>query len=539
MQRFELKRHVSRRLVTARRLGPADPNETICLSVLLHAKDESALADALHDVSNPKSPRYGAFLEAEELRRFVAPGYQDLDAVLAWLNDSGLKTEEPTGARTVIRASGSVADVARAFEVPVGRYALGTRGAHVAIEKDPSIPAALAPLVRGVAGLNTFPPARIFPPPLARPKRFRAGRVPEGRGPAGGYSPAAIRRAYAIPESATGAGECIAIPQFGGGFSFDDFAAFCARFGLPETPAWEVNVRGARNRFGGRDASADVEVALDMDWVRAVAPAAELEIWWVPNDDTGWVDLLAKLLDTPENRRPTVVSISWGLTEDGFSTSRRYDQTRQLFQCCALAGITFVAASGDAGSADEIHGTPGFDGQRHVDFPAIVPEVTAAGGTRLTESKRGFAETAWNDGAKVGASGGGFSRFVRVPAWQARAVGKGVAVRGVPDVAAAASPDPGVAIHVRKRWAAAGGTSAAAPIWAGILALANEARRAKERPRLGAANTALYALPPACFTDVVKGENGYAGVAGFAAKKGWDPVTGLGSPRVDRLLRAM
>jgi subtilase family serine protease len=109
-------------------------------------------------------------------------------------------------------------------------------------------------------------------------------------------------------------------------------------------------------------------------------------------------------------------------------------------------------------------------------------------------------------------------------------------MRGVPDVAAVASPDPGLAIHVRRTWGAAGGTSVAAPIWAGVFALVNEARVKAGRPRLGSANPALYALPATAFHDVVKGDNAYGGVKGFAAGKGWDAVTGLGSPRVERLL---
>lgn len=547
MQRFELKRHVSRRLASARRLGAADPGAELSLSVLLHPKDGRALAEAVRDASDPSLPGYGRYFSAEELRRLVSPGWQDIDAVVAWLNDAGLSTEEPAGARTVIRAHGPVEKIARALEAPFGAYAVdggtrGARGAHatrLAIEEEPRIPAALAPLVRGIAGLNTFPPARIFPPPIAKPIRFRGGRVPPERGPAGGYSPVAIREAYEIPQEATGADERVAILEFGGGFSLDDFTHFCREFGLPETAAGEVSVRGAKNDFRGRTGDADVEVALDMDWVRATAPEAHVELWWAPNTDTGWVDFLARVLDAPEERRPTVVSISWGMTEDGFSTSRRYDQTRQLFQACALAGVTFVCASGDAGASDEMLGTPGFDGQRHVDFPSIVPEVTAVGGTKLVEGARGYTESVWNDGAKGGASGGGFSRFIRVPEWQRDSVGKRASMRGVPDVAAVASPDPGLAIRVRKQWTAAGGTSVAAPIWAGVLALVNQARRQAGRPRLGAANPALYALPSSVFHDVLKGDNGYGGVTGFAAGKGWDAVTGLGSPRVERLIEKL
>ena len=172
----------------------------------------------------------------------------------------------------------------------------------------------------------------------------------------------------------------MAILEFGGGFSSADFAAFCTHYGLPAGDVTDVSVSGAKNDYQGKTGDADVEVALDMDWVRGIAPRADLDLWWAPNTDTGWVDFLSALLDAPDARRPSIVSISWGMPEDGFATSRRYDQTRQLFLSCALLGITFVCASGDAGAGDVLPEDAAFDGQRHVDFPSVVPEVT--GGRR-------------------------------------------------------------------------------------------------------------------------------------------------------------
>jgi kumamolisin len=522
------------------------------ITVLLHAKDARALRDAVHAVSDPKSAAYGRHLSPDEVRDLVAPGYQDLDAVLAFLRDSGLRVDGVSGARTAVQASGPAEAVARAFDAPLGLFAAppavaaGRRRAY-GIERDPTIPASLAAVIRGVAGLNDLPAARRFPLLLA-PARSRVPRrgAAEARGPGGGFTPGEIHGAYGVPGDAAsgGRGERVAILEFGGGFSSADFSAFCAAYGLPAADVTEVSVSGARNEYRGKSGDADVEVGLDMDWVRATAPEAELDLWWAPNVDTGWVDFLTAVVDAPSARRPSVVSISWGMPEDGFSTSRRYDQTRQLFQACALLGITFVCASGDAGAADELPDDAWYDGQRHVDFPSVVPEVTSVGGTKLVPAGRGFAETAWNDGPGRGASGGGFSRLIAVPDWQKAAVAgrKGVTGRGIPDVAAVASPDPGLSIFVRGKWTAAGGTSVAAPIWAGFLARANAARVAAGKPRLGAANAALYAAGRGAatpFRDIVRGDNGYAGVAGFSAAKGWDPVTGLGTPGIARLLESL
>ena len=546
MQRFTLARHMSRRLTLCRRIGACPAEEELRITVLLHAKDARALREAVYAVSDPASASYGRHLSPEAVRDLVAPGYQDLDAVLAFLRDAGLRVDGVAGARTAVQASGPAGAVARAFDAPIGVFtaaaaiSAGRRRAY-GIERDPTIPASLAAVIRGVAGLNDLPAARRFPPLLA-PKRSRVPRRGPGaaRGPGGGFTPQEIHEAYGVagPAEAGGKGERVAILEFGGGFSSADFAAFCAAYGLPAADVTEVSVSGAQNDYRGKG-DADVEVALDMDWVRATAPEAELDLWWAPNVDAGWADFLAALLDAPEARRPGVVSISWGMPEDGFSTSRRYDQTRQLFQACALLGITFVCASGDAGAADELANDSWYDGQRHVDFPSVVPEVTGVGGTKLVPAARGFAETAWNDGG--GASGGGFSRLIAVPAWQKSAVAgrRGVTGRGVPDVSAVASPDPGLSIRVRGRWTAAGGTSVAAPIWAGFLARINAARLSAGKPRLGAANAALYAAGGAAFRDVVRGGNSFANVAGFSAVPGWDPVTGLGTPRVALLAGAL
>ncbi len=539
MQRFELKRHVCRRLRLGRRAGAPAPDEEIRFNVLLHAKDERALGRAAEAVGDPRAPSRGRFVTPNEIRQLVAPGYQDLDAVIAWLVDAGLTVDGPIGARTVLRARGSAARVALTFDVALGAYELARDLApqatrFTAIERNPSIPASLASVVRGIAGLNTLPCARRF---LPLSSRRGPGAAKSQRS---GLTPERVRRLYTLPDDG-GSGERVALLQFGGSRRLRDFETFCRAFDLPGGLPGEVSV-GPKEEKDQKRGGPGLDVTSDAEWMRALAPSAAIEYWWAPNTDLGWVEFLCALLDAPEDARPSVVVCPWGMPEDGFSSSRRYDQTRLLFQCAALLGMTFVAAAGDRGAAGEDPSSCAFDGERHVAFPGVIPEVTSVGGTRISPDGR-RQEAVWNDG-RGGASGGGFSRFVRAPAWQRGTWtgNSGSMGRGIPDVAAVAAPEPGLAVRASGRWTVAGGTGLAAIVWGAIFARLNSARRAAGRPPLGPANHALYEAAAAAnspFNDITSGNNSFGGVSGFSACKGWDPVSGLGSPDGEKLLKAL
>jgi kumamolisin len=185
-------------------------------------------------------------------------------------------------------------------------------------------------------------------------------------------------------------------------------------------------------------------------------------------------------------------------------------------QEAGLLGITITVAAGDNGSSDGVD-----DAQNHVDFPASCPHVLAAGGTRLIAANGVISnETVWNDGSQGGATGGGFSTFFARPDYQAKDVNS--PNRGVPDVAGNADPDTGYNVLVDGQQMVVGGTSAVAPLWAGLIALLNQ----KLQSRIGFINPALYNMDESsCFRDITSGNNG-----AFSAGKGWDPTTGLGSP---------
>jgi kumamolisin len=217
------------------------------------------------------------------------------------------------------------------------------------------------------------------------------------------------------------------------------------------------------------------------------------------------------------------MSISWGSAESVWTQQAVRAMTSAL-QDAAELGVTVCAASGDGLATDGVG-----DGEPHVDFPASSPFVVGCGGTRLDASGSSVAdETVWNSNG--GGTGGGISALFPVPSYQSgvrlpTAAGGGKAGRGVPDVAGDADPDTGYRVVVDGQKQVIGGTSAVAPLWAGLFALIN----AKAPKPVGQPHATLYAHPQA-FRDTTSGNNEDNGV-GYSAGPGWDACTGLGSPR--------
>jgi kumamolisin len=204
------------------------------------------------------------------------------------------------------------------------------------------------------------------------------------------------------------------------------------------------------------------------------------------------------------------------------------------FQDAAALGVTVCCASGDDGSGDRVN-----DGHAHVDFPASSPHVLACGGTRLEGSGATIEkEVVWNEGTNNGATGGGVSDTFALPDWQSKAkvppsanAGKHVG-RGVPDVSGDADPQTGYEVLVNGQSFVIGGTSAVAPLWAGLIALANQ----KLDTRLGNVSPLLYKLSSksGAFHDISTGNNG-----AYKADAGWDACTGLGTPNGQKLISAL
>jgi kumamolisin len=268
---------------------------------------------------------------------------------------------------------------------------------------------------------------------------------------------------------------------------------------------------------------------LDIEVAAAVAPGARIIVYFASNTDQGFIDAIATAIhDSTYN--PSVISISWGSAEVNW-TDQAMSALDAACQSAAALGVSITVASGDNGSSDGET-----DGQNHVDFPASSSHVLACGGTNLQGSGSSItAETVWNAQPRGGATGGGVSNVFALPTWQA---GAGVPKptnaaggRGVPDVAGDADPATGYMIRVDGSNMVIGGTSAVAPLYAGLLALANQ----QNGRSAGFINPILYtAKAKTAFRDITQGTNG-----NFAAGTGWDPCTGLGSPIAPQFMKAV
>ena len=244
-----------------------------------------------------------------------------------------------------------------------------------------------------------------------------------------------------------------------------DIHNYFQNIGIPAPMVKAVSVDQAHNR-PSTPQSADAEVMLDIEVAGAVAPGCSIAVYFAPNSERGFHDALSTAVHD-QLRKPSVISISWGGPESSWSQQsiQNFDQVAQE---AGLLGVTITVASGDNGSSDGVE-----DGQAHVDFPASSPHVLALGGTRLTATGGAIvSEQVWNDGAQGGATGGGYSSMFAQPDWQSRAAKN--ASRGVPDLAGNADPDTGYNILVDGQPMVVGGTSAVAPLCAGLVVLFNQ-----------------------------------------------------------------
>jgi kumamolisin len=381
------------------------------------------------------------------------------------------------------------------------------------------VPADLDGVIVAVLGLDNRPQAR------SQVRRASPAAVQVS------YTPVEVAGIYQFPASTDGSGQTVAVIELGGGFAATDLNSYFGSLGISTPSVTAVSVDGAANAAGQDPQGADGEVLLDIEVVGAVAPGADQLVYFAPNSDQGFVDAVTNAVHATPT--PVAVSISWGSAETGWTQQARTALDQAIADGVAL-GVTVCVAAGDNGSSDGAA-----NGQPQCDFPASSPHALACGGTSLqadTSTGTITSETVWNDGGGAGATGGGVSVSFAQPGWQASAGvpanPDGGTGRGVPDVAGNADPNTGYQVLVDGQQEVIGGTSAVAPLWAGLIA--RLAQSLGQSPAL--IQQSLYAgiqpgQPVAGLRDITAGNNG-----AYQAGPGWDACTGLGTPEGTALL---
>jgi kumamolisin len=505
------------------------------------------------EAQSKQKPGERTYLTREEHAERHGADPADIAKVEAFARENGLRVTDTNAAQRTVTLSGTAPAYSKAFGVDLKMYK-SDDVAYRGREGDILIPENLQGIVTSVIGLDNRP----FAKPHYRIRRgtaraagvgATADRSTASASVPAGFTPPQLASLYSFPKNLDGTGQTIAILELGGGFHPAELTTYFQNLGIATPPS----VTAATYTNGGTNSpgtnaldpnNPDVEVMLDIEVSGSIAPGAKIVVYFAPDTtDQSFLGVMNAILTDTVNK-PNIVSISWGGPEDE-ATAQFRNEFDQLLQSAASLGVTICVAAGDNGSADFAADDPNWDKKAHVDFPASDPFVLACGGTQLTASSTAITkEVVWDDGKNDG-TGGGVSRFFALPSYQQNAGvppaadPTGPVMRGVPDVAGDAAPASGYRIicdgtsfpDPSQGIPPVGGTSAVAPLWAGLLARINQGLG---KP-VGFINPLLYAAPAnATFHDITQGNNG-----DYKAGTGWDACTGLGTPNGQNLLQAL
>src|SRR5450432_601883 len=497
-----------RKLPAGKNMASTSLNEVIEVMVKLRRK--TSIRNFIRGIGSGKNKP----ISQEVFNRRFGASQEDVDQIHAFAMENDLTVKESSIARRSVILRASVQKFSEAFQVYLSDFIPDSGISYRGRSGDIHIPENLQGIITGVFGLDNRPQAR----PMFHFLKHDNGLV-NPRNASVSYNPNDVAKAYKYPRDVNGSGECIALIELGGGFRNADMISYFKKLGFAAPVILAQSVDGAHNAPSTPD-SADGEVALDIQVAGAVAPGAKIVVYFAPNTDKGFLDAISTAIHDPINK-PSVISISWGASESQWS-EQAMQNFNETFMSAAALGVTITVAAGDNGSSDRET-----DGKAHVDFPSSSPYVLACGGTRLLSN----SETAWND-LDGWATGGGISETFPVPDYQ-----KNISLpptvntnkkkgRGVPDIAANADSASGYNVLVDGQWTVMGGTSAVAPLIAGLIALSNQ----KLKRRAGFIHPKIYTSANAVFKDITVGNNITAKTGGYTAGPGWDACTGLGVP---------
>ncbi|HEX4110594.1 MAG TPA: protease pro-enzyme activation domain-containing protein [Solirubrobacteraceae bacterium] len=575
--------------------GALPASAALQVSVVLAPRDPAALASFLHAVSTPGSPQYGHYLAPGQFGPRFGASAHTIASVSAALHGAGLSPGTPTANDLSIPVRGDAAQVSSALHVQFARYRLPGGRIGFANTAAPTLPASATAGVRDVVGLQSLyepsavglqaGPARASPLVSGGPVACaQAGALPAD---GFGYTIDQLAEGYDLDplysSGDLGAGTTVGIYELETNLT-SDITTFDACFRIDPSIGY-IPVDGGASA----SASGDGEAALDIEEVAGLAPAANIQVFQGPNGGVGPFDLLQAMADQDTSQINTT---SWGECEQDMLLGDPNEITAEeiVFDEMAIQGQTMYAASGDGGSEDcqdvQINPNPNQNAIA-VEDPASQQLVTGVGGTSLASAFNAGRPTgqdaapltippfqsAWNnaaanDGASGGASGGGISVAQQMPGYQAAAPASldvinssssgqpcgapaGGYCREVPDVSADADPRTGYSLYWTStgpngsEWGLYGGTSGAAPFWAGMTALidADNAGGCTVPGTFGEINVLLYDIaagPSAAdaLTDIGSAPAGFpsnndyplGASGGYPVGPEYDMVTGLGTP---------
>ena len=514
------------------RLAPMATAQHLKLALNLPLRNEAELDGLLQQISDPQSPNYHHYLSVEEFTSRFGPTQQDYNAVVAWAKSYGLTVGQSVSNRRLVDVEGSVDIINRALHVQIGTYRHPTENRNFfAPDREPTLDLGVPLLkITGLTNINLPHTHALHGTAL---QQSRATEKASGSGPSGEYLPSDIRAAYYGSGSLTGAGQTVAIFYIDG-YKTADLTLYYSKTGMKSSvPVKNVLVNGYSGVCDAGDGSGtstcdDGEQILDIVNVIGMAPGLTQVLFYEGSSAT---DVLNKMAT---DNTAKVISNSWyyGSTGD--------DTDDPIYKQFAAQGQTYLNATGDDGAYNSSTFGP----------PALDPNILQVGGTDLTTTKAGGAwssETGWS-----GSSGGYYKPAgYSIPAYQQIAgvitsTNKGsTTLRNDPDVAAEANFD-NPTVSNGSFETGYGGTSFAAPRWAGFLALANQQSVAAGKGTLGFINTKLYNLGVGSsyksqFHDITSGSNkpDEGSGAGYKAVAGFDLVTGWGSPNGAALINAL
>ncbi len=505
----------------AERLQPLDRldgSRRLNLAIGLPLRNRGTLTNLLRDLYDPASPRFHQYLTARQFAEQFGPTEQDYQAVMRFAQAQGLIVTGTHPNRTLLDASGAVADIERALHLRMRVYQHPTEArTFYAPDAEPSLD--LAVPVLGISGLDNF----IVPHPMnlktaaAFSTDTNAAAYASGSGPSGFFIGGDFRAAYAPGVALNGAGQSVGLFELDGYYA-SDIAEYESLAKLPKVPLTNILLDG----FDGTPGNENIEVALDIDMAIAMAPGL-LQVMVYEGSTPN--DVLNRMATDDQAKQ---LSSSWGF---GSPTDPVRDQIYEQF---AAQGQSLFQASGDSGA---YVGT--------ITAPSDNPNITIVGGTSVTTSGPGgawVAETTWSG------SGGGISTTFPIPTWQqgmGMSANHGSAtMRNIPDVSCQADVSIWL-IADNGQQGVVGGSSASTPLWAGFAALVNQQAAANGRPSVGFINPAIYAIGQVsgytlAFHDITTGNNtNSASPTNFFAVPGYDLCTGWGSPAGSNLISAL